>query len=262
MRGTAAILMVLLATAFGAARAEIPCSTLPGKVSLADNPWPPFTLGEEGGRATGGRTLTLLRSIFGSLGTSIDVRLYPWQRVLKMAEAGRIDGIPILMRSPEREKYLTYTDRLITVHNVFYFNREKLGAFEWRTFDDLRGYTIGLVTGYTYQADFLAAIGRLGLQVEYSRSPETSYNRLYAGRVDLVIDEEIAGNAMIANHPDWRRAFAKASKPTASYDYFMAFSKRSPFAACVPRINAVIRALSEAGRIDRILKEPARETSP
>ena len=241
------------------ARHETGCAVASEVLAFADSPWPPFTLGEEGGPATGGRTLALLQALFGGMGKTLSVTLYPWQRTLKLAETGRVDGIPILMRAAEREAYLAYTDRLITVHDVFYFNRKQLGSFDWDSYEDLRPLTIGLVKGYTYSEDFMAAAERFGLKVEYSRSPEVNFSRLYAGRVDLVLDEEITGDVAISNNPDWGAAFGKAEKPTASYDYFMAFSRKSPYAACIPWINERIRAQAERGTINRILKNEERE---
>ena len=230
-------------------------------VHLADSPWPPYTIGEIGQQATGGVGVDLVRQIFGALGIEVSIEMHPWKRVLKMAEFGRVDGPTLLMKTLEREAYLVYTDPVFEAREVFYFNKDRFGDFNWQNFSDLKPYTIGVIGGYSYGDAFLEAIGSQGLKTEEAVSTEVNFQKLYAGRIDFYLEDELVAKAVMANHEDWKGILVFAPKPVTIYDYYMAISKKSPAVELIPELNKVIARMKSDGSIMRILERSAQSST-
>lgn len=222
-------------------------------VHLGDSPWPPYTLGEVGQPATGGIAVELARKVYGALGIETRIELFPWKRVLKMAEFGKIDGPTLLMKTPERENYLAYTDAVLEARELLYYRTDRLGVFDWESFSDLKKYTIGLVAGYTYGDAFMKAIDEHGLKIERAVSSDVNFQKLYAGRIDLFLEDEVVAGAFFRTHDSWKEAFDFAANPVTVYDYYMAVSKKSPAIALLPELNQVIKKMKSDGSIKRLL---------
>ncbi len=58
-------------------------------VNFSQDPWPPFTLGEEG-TPTGGVDVDITHEIFQRLHISTSIKLFPWKRALKQMELGQL----------------------------------------------------------------------------------------------------------------------------------------------------------------------------
>jgi polar amino acid transport system substrate-binding protein len=151
----------------------LPGSSVSGeihRVLFADTPFPPYIVGELGQHPTGGISVELLQELFDRLGVEVSVELHPWKRTLKLAEFGKVDGIPLLMRNSERDRFLVFTEVLFESRELFHYRKDRFGGFSWQGYTDLKNYTIGLVSGYTYGPEFLQAVEELNLKVKYADS--------------------------------------------------------------------------------------------
>ena len=223
------------------------------KVDLGDGPWPPYTLGQVGREADGGLGVELVREIYRRLDIKVNIELYPWKRVLKMAEAGQVDGPTLLMKNPEREKYLVYTIPVFEGREVLFYSKKHLQNFSWDAFEDLSPYTIGLINGYIYGEEFLKAADRLGLKLEYAVTAEVNFQKLHAGRIDLVMEDPLVAGAIIRKNGEWIESITFADKPVTIYPYHMALSKKSPARELIPKLNLIIEQMRADGSIDHIL---------
>ena len=136
---------------------------------------------------------------------------------------------------------------------MLYFRNDHFKEFNWQDFSELKPYTIGLISGYTYGEGFLAAVASQGLKIEEAVSSEVNFQKLYAGRIDLFLEDELVAKATIAKHPEWKEIFGVASKPVTTYDYYMAISRKSPALDIIPELNKVIARMKSDGTIRRIL---------
>ena len=223
------------------------------RVVLADSPWPPYSVGEIGRPAEGGLGVELIHTIFQKLGVAVEIQLRPWNRVLKSAETGRVDGTSLLMKTPDREKFLLYTVPVFQARECLFYRTARLGEFQWTSFKDLKGYKIGLVDGYTYGPEFLAAVKSEALTTETAASAEMNFKKLFAGRIDFYLEDDVVARAVINNNQDYRQALSMAAKPVSTYDLYLSFSRLSPAAALVPQVNRIIEEMKADGAIDRIL---------
>lgn len=227
----------------------------PREIHFVDAPYPPYTIGEEGRSPTGGVAVELVRELFRRLHVKLTIELVPWNRVLKMAEVGRADGITLLMRNEERDRFLVFSDEVLEAKEVFYYKRDRFRAFTWRSFNDLKPYKIGLVHGYTYGEGFVRAIEKLGLRIDYCDTDQNGLQKLMAGRIDLFLCDELVGRSQLALNADMKKALLASLDPVTVYSYYVAFSRLSEAKALLPEVNQVIAEMKADGVIDRILEE-------
>ncbi len=224
-------------------------------VTLVSDPWPPYVLGETGGVATGGIGVELLRAIFDRVdGVRLELPLVPWNRALRAVQQGTQDGFGILLRTPEREAYLVYTDAVFVSHNVIWFARSRFpDGFEWTGYDDFKPYTLGVVTGHSYgdELDRLLTAGAMNA-VNVS-SADKLFVMMAKGRVDLAIVDRFVGRALAADHDGAEDRFGVATRPAAEEIFHIAFSRKSNARELIPAVNRAIADLKSEGVIDRIL---------
>ncbi|MGD9125005.1 MAG: transporter substrate-binding domain-containing protein [Desulfarculaceae bacterium] len=243
----------LLITFVLLAAAEVCLAADLNEIRLGDSPFPPYTEGKEGSPPTGGIVPKIMEEIFSRLGLKVSIELYPWKRLLKLAELGRTDGITLLMKTKEREKYLVFSQVLFKARELFYFHNSRLKGFNWKIWSDLKPYTIGLVDGFTYGQGFMQALQKHQLKVEYAPTSHINFEKLAAGRLDLCLEEEMVSKAWFTANPKKRIYIRPAAKPVTVYPYYLAFSRKSAAASLLPRVNRIILQMQTDGTMNRLL---------
>lgn len=226
---------------------------------MVNTVYPPYTTMQDDG-SVGGTATALVDELFRRLSLPVRQRLLPWNRVLRMTEDGAADGVSMLARSPEREAAMAFSVPVAEAHQSFYYARAAHDGFAWQRYEDLRPYRIGLVQGYTYCPEFLAAVERLQLAVEYAPSDESNFAKLRNGRVDLCLSNDLVAEAYLNSQPNLRSAVGKAERPVCSYPLHMAFSRNSPLVGRLPEIDAEIGRMRADGTLQRILTPGAAQT--
>lgn len=227
-------------------------------VTLTGDPWPPYVLGEIGSDATSGTGVQLIQEIF-SLVEDAQVRfpLLPWNRALIAVEEGSMDGIGILLKSKERERYLVYTEPLFTSYDLaWYSTRAFPGGLRWKSIEDLTPYTIGVVSGYSYSDEIDAAIEGERLSVIKAPNARQLFRMLAGGRIDMAFANNFVG-CSLASRNRGTLDVAAADRKVATATYYLGFSRKSPALSIVPEVNRAIVRLRENGEIDRILRSGA-----
>lgn len=221
-------------------------------IVIAEDPWPPFTFGSYG-PTNKGIAVDILRELFGRLDVKISLQLFPWKRVLKSVETGKIDGVMMLKKIPERESYLEYTNPIFTSYERLYFKPAKLGEFKWNSFEDLKPYRICLINGYTYDKDFISAVNTLKLNIILAQTVEQALMMLHAERFDLAVMDEVVARYQIGRNPQWASSLRESRAPVGKVTYHMAFSRYSPARKLIPEINRMLDEMKSDGAIDKIL---------
>ena len=129
---------------------------------------------------------------------SVDMKVVgglSWQEALKRAKAGKLDLLPCVAKTPEREKYLLFTKPYMSFPVVIFTNKDT--GFIGST-DDLRGATIGVVAGYAIQ-DSLKS-DHPGLNIKEFDSPDEGLLALSAGKVSAFINDMATASYAINKH--------------------------------------------------------------
>ncbi|MBY0574743.1 MAG: transporter substrate-binding domain-containing protein [Undibacterium sp.] len=93
----------------------------------------------------------IFHAIEKDLGIQFQFQIYPWNRAVKIAssDGGLIFGLSI---TPEREKIFTFSQPVM--YNYLWLVTRSDSTFSFRTLDDLKGKTIGILRGSKYGGEF------------------------------------------------------------------------------------------------------------
>ena len=226
----------------------------PQTVSLVGDPWPPYVNGELGGFAESGIAVEIVNRVFAQIDEA-EARfpLIPWKRALLEVEHGQSDGIAILLKTSERERYMAYSVPLVTGYQLVWSIADDGGQpFEWAQISDLHGKRLGVVEGYSYGEAMDAAFASGAITAVRGPTQEHLFTMLAAGRVDLVMANDAVGYALVRKLGDAR--IKPARKPTNAEVFHLGLSKKSPAVRLLPRIDAAITRLHAQGVIERIVR--------
>ena len=224
------------------------------QVNMVSDPWPPFIEGELGDFARGGIAFTIHQEIFSRIdGVDISVHLIPWKRALREVEQGAYDGIPILLKTPEREAYLKYSDPFLVGRNLVWSVADAQGrVFQWESIDDLRGKRIGIVPDYSYGEQFDKLFAQGELTPIHAPAVNNLFLMLAKGRIDLALASESVGYLYAENIEDV--VILPAEQPTDADIYHIGISRKSWAVELLPQINRIIYELQAEGYIDQLLR--------
>ena len=223
-------------------------------VSLVGDPWPPYVNGKMGEYSTSGIAVEIAMEIFSQI-ENVDVKfpLIPWNRALREVEEGESEGIAMLLKTAEREKYIHYSEPLLMGTSLIWSARtEQAKSFEWQTVEDLHGYKIGIIKGYSY-GESLDSMFESGKLASVSvPTVKQLFAMLANERIDIAIATDAVGYSLAREYPEI--AIEPAEKPVLSETFYMGFSKKSWITTLIPEINSAIRSLQANGTINRIIK--------
>lgn len=225
------------------------------KVTVVNDPWPPYAIGNPGETPTGGMIVDLVNEIFKRLHIEVEFTLYPWERVLKLAKEGNRDCIAFAGKNAEREQWLAYTDPLYVDRQLLYYRADREKPFAWQTPEDFKGLKLGLTTGFNYGDELPKAIEALKLDVDYVKNDEQGFEKLLRGGFEVFICAEPAAEAIFKKTPRYQGKFKTVPKPYSEHISYMAFPKQVPAATLVPAVNRVLAELKADGTYAKLLNK-------
>lgn len=217
---------------------------------MVEDTWPPYTIGEIG-TPVGGIAAEITKAVFRRIGVEPRLELFPWKRVLKMAEIGKVDGIMLLMKTKERQAFLVYTDKLFTnIDRVFANNSSEKIVIQ--SIEDLKDYRIGYVFGYAYGDRVDTLLFKLSKKTFKAYTPEENVENLVIKWVDFIIDTSPVVERILGDNPGWADKVHELDFDLKSYDYYIGISKKSKYATRIQEINKVISDMKQDGTMDRL----------
>ncbi|SEM44454.1 polar amino acid transport system substrate-binding protein [Pseudomonas sp. ok272] len=221
------------------------------RVRYCDYPvYPPISWSD--GQQVRGLAPTVVKTLFGRLGYEVEVVvLGNWKRCLLDAAEGRVDVV-LAYSSVQREQSLVFAAVPVLREEVALFvNRQHPLRFE--RLEDLANYRGGLLFGESYGADFDRMVA-LHHNIEWVSDSRQNFGKLLRGRIDFITQERRTGQLYVENLPGGQDIVALPN--ALSVDYLrVGVSRRSPLASDMPRINALLQQLVDAGDIERWLDQ-------
>jgi polar amino acid transport system substrate-binding protein len=218
---------------------------------ILEDPWPPYTFGEDG-QPDGGIAVEITKTIFRRIGLEPRLGLFPWKRVLKMAEMGRADGIMLLMKKKDREAYLVYTDKLFTNRDRVYGNNDTKNI-TLKSLSSLKDFRIGYVMGYSYGDTVDKLLSSSEQRKISGYTPENIIASVVNKRVDFIIEIKPVVDSILKNNVGWTGNIHEMNIELETYDYYMAISKKSKYVSYIPKMNKVINQMKQDGTMDRLV---------
>lgn len=231
-----------------------PCAGNDPVLRLATDSWPPYSLGQEGSALESGYAFDLGTEVSKRIHCKFKADLLPWNRVLACMKNGTYDITFPIQRKPEREAFMVFTN-VVLEDRVFIWHLKmcKNSLPGWQTIDDLKPYTIGIVSGYTYQDKMDQAIEKNIIKTEKVNTAESNFKKLLGKRFDAFLESESVVISFFQKYPEYRNHITHAPQIVSKDVFRIGISKNSPFAEMLPEINRVIQEMKEDGTIERIM---------
>ncbi len=225
----------------------VPVMVSAQQIVLYTDPWPPYY--HEGG--DNGFIAQVAREAFKAVGYDFRVEFKPWKRVMAESVAGRSDGILGAYHKAEREKDFIYTDPVGVVQVVFFKHKRDVGL-EYTSIEDLKGYRIGTIAGYTYTPEFDNAAY---LKKEPANKVDANILKLDAGRLDLFVESKAVAVARAKELLGERADSIEALLPPLQENklYVLISRKTADAERKAADFNRGLKIIRENGTYDRIM---------
>ena len=158
-------------------------------ITLASDPWPPFIDPSEQG---GGLSFEIISAALKTQGYEVRFENVPWARAEEGVKMGTYDILPNTWMTEKRKSYLLYSEPYAA--NKVKFIKKKYDPFEYSDLSSLKGKSVGIIRGYGYGDEFMASTG---FKRETTSNFMLNVKKLVAGRIDLIIEDEIVARAKI-----------------------------------------------------------------
>lgn len=207
----------------------------------------------------------LLKYLEQALRRKINIKYYPWKRVLHNGENG--EGIIFgIYKTKEREQIFTFSEPVYA--DYVYLVTRCDDAFNFKTIADLKGKTIGMSPGASAGEEFDREIG-VSIKPEFnSSSMAGQFSKLYQKRVDAFLYFEFSKNiARMQKEINQRYAiefveyktkkkdiFCIAPQALVNQDNYFAIGKQQD-RTTLDEINKILINARRNGDLDRIFLE-------
>ena len=222
-------------------------------ILFCEDPWPPYTFGEMGSPPTKGYAVDFLNEITKRLDLKISMTLLPWKRCLLLAKKGKMDGVMLLTKSGNRERYLDFSIPLMGDNNLIWYKRGNNIGKNLESFVDLKDYRIGVATGFNYGDEFNEATEKYNLNIEEASDIESNFKKLALGRIDVFFVNLAAAAEVLGRNAELADKVTYIDALFEKVPFFIAFSKKSKAKSLLPLFNKTILEMSEDGTIAKIL---------
>ena len=218
-------------------------------VTTVSDPWPPFVF-DNG--VNDGLAVEIIREALKTQGYEIKHQNVPWNRALLGTKEGTYDLITSIWMSEERKQDYLYSVHFMT--NTIKFIKLKDDPFDFENMGSLKGKRIGLISGYSYQEDFINAGN---YQKDEVNDFITNIRKLLAGRIDLTVEDEIVARALIAEHlPSAYDKIEFVNKPLDEKKLFVVSGLKNPrHKELINAFNKGFQIIRENGTYDKILSK-------
>ncbi|MGB9821204.1 MAG: HD domain-containing phosphohydrolase [Pseudothermotoga sp.] len=102
--------------------------------------YPPFIWKDETGKPAG-ITVQILQLLEKKLDISFEIELMPFSQALEKLQTGQADMINFIFKTPEREKFLLFSEPVMNLESRVYFRK----SLNIKSFSDLTPYLVGVV---------------------------------------------------------------------------------------------------------------------
>lgn len=181
----------LLATIAGLAAllaANVPAAAAPLKIGISAEPYPPFTYKGSDGEWTGFE-VELGDAICNEMGRDCAITPTSWSGIIPALNAGKIDMIMNSMSITEKR------DKVIDFTKPYYYTKAAYVGPKDMDIDlpgGLDGKILGVQAATTHAAYARQALADTGVDVKLYDRQEQANRDLLAGRVDLILADQIA----------------------------------------------------------------------
>jgi two-component system sensor histidine kinase EvgS len=206
--------------------------------------YPPFAVVDADGRADG-LGVELLRAALARVGRDVTFEIGPWHEIKAALAEGRLDVLPLVGRTPEREPLFDFSAPIVVVTSAVAVREDGPSP---ATLADLRGLEVAVMTGDVNDeyARRHALAGRLVRQRSYT----DALRDLSVGRFDAVLAPAPVVRHLIAGLGLSNLRIAPVTLPDLRQVY--CFAVREGNSTLLAELDRGLAALHADGDFERI----------
>jgi len=211
---------------------------------------PPFMYADASGQATG-LYVELTRTALERMGMAPEFQALPWKRVLEASAKGEM-GVAGIYKNDERLKIYDYSEPLYSERILVYVAKGK--AFEFKSVADLKGKTIGVMTGWSYGNDFDQAKAAGEFTAQEAPGDAENLEKLVLGRVDCVLAAEVSAIPVI-QEKGYADKVEALPEPMTVNDTYLIFAKSANRVELLKTFNSTLAAMKQDGTYNQLVKK-------
>ncbi|NLT21884.1 MAG: transporter substrate-binding domain-containing protein [Syntrophorhabdus sp.] len=221
----------------------------PEKLTVVYTEWYPYTYKQDNG--AGGFEIDIFRAVMKRMGIEAVFAQFPFKRCLKMLEEGHAHVLISVLKTPERGRYTVFPGEHLSISRTSLFTRAGTQVRYGGSLKDLRGYTIGVIPGFSYGAAFDNADY---LKKEEVLNTRRLVNMVVSGRLHLGIENEavirsVAGSLGVAG------SIRFLNPPIHSRKLYAGFSRRLGLQQLAAEFSRNLKDFKDTGEYRDILRK-------
>lgn len=222
-------------------------------IRITTNEYEPYVIIDKNGEHSG-VIIDIVREAFQKEGVTVKFENYPFARATLMVQNGEVEATIPKFKTEKRLKEFLFSDGIIQSRALFFYmkNQKIPENLKWDKIEDLKAYRIGATLGYWYIERFEKA----GIKLDTASSNENNIQKLYLGRIDLFVIDEVTGWTIIKRiYPGEEDKFGVLSKEESSENLFIMFSKTNPNSKrYIQKFNSGLEKIKKSGEYRRIIE--------
>ena len=159
--------------------------------SASELDYPPFALVTKDNKADG-FAVEMLRESLRAMGRDVQFEVGPWNKIKQDLAEGRIQVLPLVARTDERQAYLDFTAPYLSLHGSVVVRKDDTRI---RRAEDLQGKVIVVMKGDSSE-EYVRKFG-LSDKIATTESLEEALRQLAAGQHDAMVVQTLAGENLI-----------------------------------------------------------------
>ena len=157
-------------------------------ITIASEPdYPPYCFVDENGKAAG-FSIDLFNAVADAVGLKVNIKVGIWSKIKKDLAEGKIDALPLVGRTPEREELFDFTMPYISLHGAVFVRK---GTKDINSLADLKNKSIVVMKGDN--AEEFVRRGNISNEIVTTKTFEEAFIALAKGHHDAVITQRVMG---------------------------------------------------------------------
>jgi two-component system sensor histidine kinase EvgS len=216
-------------------------------VSASEVDYPPYSLVDQNNQADG-FSVELLRASLKAMGAEVSFEVGPWTEVKQALVDGKVQVLPLVGRTPEREAYFDFTFPYLTMHGTIVTRSDESGI---RTLEDLRGKEVALMSGDN--AEEFIRRADIGAKIVTKETFTEALNALSKGKHDAVIIQKLLFYQLAKKNNI--KNLKTIGKPLNDFKQSFCFAVQEGDRALLDRLNEGLAISIGNGTFDRLYKK-------
>ncbi|MFH1156466.1 MAG: transporter substrate-binding domain-containing protein [Pseudomonadota bacterium] len=213
--------------------------------------WFPYTYQDK--HQAAGFEIEILKAVFKTLDVEVEVEfvVHPWKRCLDDLKMGRADALVSLLKTPERESYAYFPENHISLSRTVFFTRTDRPISFGGNYQNLSGYSIGLIMGFSYGDVFDKAVY---LKKDPAYNAEMLIKKLLAGRNDLAAENQAVVNAS-AEKMGVKAQIRFLEPPIHTQKLYVGFSRAKNLKQLCQDFSSALGQFKQSGAYKKIIEK-------